>query len=511
MSLVKKSVYTSLTKALNILLSFLVQIILTPIILNGLGQQLFGVYSLINRIQGYLSLADLRPSAILRFKLSKLQDTNINANNEKKSLVGATLLISLISVPVMIFLGYIFSLYFHKIFDVEKQYIEIVQYSIFIFSIFIAMKTFLAIPESIVRGNNLEYKLFWIDPVRVIIYMLLVYYLLQLNYGLLGVIYSIIIAAMVDFLLKFILQLYYCPGYLPVVPKFEKLKSFFKSSTWYMGSSFNQQIYNSYELILIGYMYGLKQVTIYTLSRAILVRVSESVTTVVSGITASVGKLVGDENFDSLKKIRMLLIKINLLLSLLIFSYFFIFNGAFISLWVGEEIFIGNLINLVFCLTGMTILFTMTNDIFLNSFELYSKKTRVLFISVIIGIMSSLFFSYYFSLLGVAIGFLCSKIFQMIYYEFTINKFIKLSFKEILKKELRIVLFIIFYIPFSIYVGISYNIRFDGFLMFILGSILFTFVYFLIVYIILLKKIEKDTITKYILRFIKNEKNSCCR
>lgn len=501
MSLIKKSIYTSLTKGLNIVLSFLIQIILTPIILNGLGQQLFGVYALINRIQGYLSLADLRPSAILRYKLSKLQNEHNLVDNEKKSLVGATLIISFISLPIMISLGYVFSLYFHKIFQVDKQYIDIVQYSILIFSVFIASKTFLAIPESIVRGNNLEYKLFWIDPIRVTIYILLVYYLLQNNYGLIGIIYAIIISGTIEFSLKFILQLYYFPGYSPRTPELKILKSFFKSSTWYMGSSFNQQIYNSYELILIGYLYGLKEVTIYTLSRAILVRIAESFTTITAGITSSIGKLVGDNDLISLEKIRTLLIKANLIISLFVFSYFTIFNASFISLWVGEENFIGNMINVIFCFTAITILFSMTNDVFLNSFEHYSRKTTILFYSIIIGLISSLVLSYYFDLLGIAIGFLFSKVFQMIYYEYTINKLIKISIKKLIKQNFKVIIFIIIYLPISIFIGFNYDIKFNNFLTFISNSILYLFIYLFIVYFFILENSEQGVIRKYILRF----------
>ena len=73
MSLQKKSLYTGLTKILGIGLSFIVQFVITPFILGSLGKELFGVYTIINKMQGYVSVVDLRPTAILRFKLAATQ------------------------------------------------------------------------------------------------------------------------------------------------------------------------------------------------------------------------------------------------------------------------------------------------------------------------------------------------------------------------------------------------------------------------------------------------------
>lgn len=497
MSLLKKSLLTSLTKAINIILNFIVQLIITPIILAGLGQQLFGVYTLINRIQGYLSLADLRPSAILRFKLASLQ-TSMDSDL-KKRLVGTTLILSLLSLPVMIVLGYLFSIYFHQIFIIDEIYIEIASITILIFSIFISFKSVLAIPESIVRGNNLEYKLFFIDPIRMILYSILVYFLIEWGYSLLGVVYAIIIAGIFDYLLKFIMQLRLLPGYFPKLPDIKMFKSLFKSSSLYLGSSFNQQLYISYEIVLIGYLYGMKEVTIYSLTKAILYRVAESISTITSGITSSIGNLISSKSFEELIKIRLLLFRINMIISFIFISYFLIFNSSFVSLWVGKENFIGINSNIVFCITAIFIIFTFSDEIFINSFELFSKKMRIFSETLVIGVLISFILSFNFSLLGIAIGFLFSKLYQFIRYQFVLNNYVEIDYFTFFKKNLLFIIFQLCLIISCFFNLFEEIILINGWIELIYASCLY-FILVLVLIYIFLESDEKSKIKEFVQR-----------
>ena len=93
-----------------ILLNLLLQIILTPIIVTILGSHYYGIYTLITRLQSYMALADLRPSGVLRYKLASLQNSkNINEKNEYLS---TAIIVSILSIPFIILIGYLISVFF---------------------------------------------------------------------------------------------------------------------------------------------------------------------------------------------------------------------------------------------------------------------------------------------------------------------------------------------------------------------------------------------------------------
>ena len=79
----KKSIYTACSRALTMVISILSQFILTPIVLSFLGPTLYGVYTLVNKTNNYLSLVDIRPTAILRLKLAHEQSTGDLLNKRK--------------------------------------------------------------------------------------------------------------------------------------------------------------------------------------------------------------------------------------------------------------------------------------------------------------------------------------------------------------------------------------------------------------------------------------------
>ena len=499
MSLKRKSLYTGLTKALNILLNFILQLIITPLILTGLGSGQFGIYTLINKMQGYLAMVDLRPSAILRYKLATLQkNDNIQI---KKEYVGASILISLLILPIMILLGWLLSLGFQDFFNISDSDADLAAYAIIVISIFMGVKSFLGIPEAIIRGNNLEYKTFFVDPIRMILYGILVYTFLEKGFGLMGVISAIIIAALIDFGLKFILQSYYLPGYAPAIPSKLKIKEFLGSGSWYMGSSFFSQVLNSFDVIMIGALFGMTQVTIYALSRAILFRIAESISSITAGITSSIGQLIGTNRIDDLINIRRLLFRVNIIIGFMVMSYFIIFNNFFISLWVGHSNFVGEQINMVFCITSFMVLLSLADEIFINSLHAFKEKTKVVFLTSIIAIFFAYLLSFYLGLIAIPLGLMIAKVYQWLHYQNIINRHFSINVKEEIfnNSKIFVLLFLALFIKYTFH-----DILIATWFEFIIYSMLFVIVFVVICFVLILKDNEKDYIKKLINRKFNN-------
>lgn len=499
MSLRKKSLYTGLTKILGIGLSFIVQFVITPFILGSLGKELFGVYTIINKMQGYVSVVDLRPTAILRFKLAATQTRkNIQSNNEY---IGSSLIISVILFPFIILVGYFLSLGFGHYFKIEEQYMAVGKTAIIILSIFIGIKGFLGVPEAIIRGNNAEYKLFFIEPLRLIVYSLFVYVLINNGFGILGLITAIIIAGFFDFILKLVLQRKLYPLLKPVLPDKTKIKEFTGKGSWYLLSSLGSQVINTFDIMIIGVIIGAKAVTIYALSKMMIFRVSESFASVLGSITASIGHLISDKNIKKLIEIRYKLLRYNILFGSLIITYFVWFNSAFVSLWVDSSNYIGESGNVLLCFVGMFTLLCLSNEIFINSLQLFKQKSRILLITVFVFLSTGFFFSKQYGLTGIAISLLISKLFQWICYEILLQKSVLIKGSNVITRNYKTTILFLFILILRLFV---FKLNIYTWFEYLIQSLMFFVLYALLVFLFILNQTEK----KFIYHFFKTKFNA---
>jgi O-antigen/teichoic acid export membrane protein len=498
-NLKRKSIYTALTKIFSIVISFVVQFFITPFILGSLGKELFGVYTIINKIQGYVSVVDLRPTAILRFKLAATQTRN-NIQSSKEY-IGSSLIISAILLPFIVLIGYLLSLGFGHYFKIDEQYMAVGKTSIIILSIFIGIKGFLGVPEAIIRGNNAEYKLFFIEPLRLIVYSLFVYVLINKGFGILGVITAIIIAGFFDFILKLVLQRKLYPLLKPVLPDKTKIKEFTGKGSWYLLSSLGSQVINTFDIMIIGVTIGAKAVTIYALSKMMIFRVSESFASVLGAITASIGHLISDQNTKKLIEIRYKLLRYNILFGSLIITYFVWFNSAFVSLWVDSSNYIGESGNALLCFVGMFTLLCLSNEIFINSLQLFKQKSRILLITVFIFLITAYFFSKQYGISGIAISLLISKSFQWICYEILLQKHIIIKESNVIRGNYKTIILLLFILILRLFV---FKLDIYTWFEFIIQSLMFFALYILLVFLLILNQTEK----KLIYHFFKTKFNA---
>lgn len=502
MSLKKKSIFTSLTKGLNILLNLFLQVILTPFIVTILGSHYYGIYTLITRLQSYMALADLRPSGVLRYKLASLQNSrNINEKNEYLS---AAIVVSVLSIPFIILIGYLISVFFINFIKLPQEDYTLVSTAIILLSLIISSQSLLSIPEAIVRGNNLEYKLVYADILKILTYGTLVYYFLSKEFGIIGILYAIAISIIVESTLKFILQLKYFPQYKPKKPSIDKLKEFTKSSGWYMGSSFSNQILNSIDIFLILIFFNTEFVTIYAISKMLMHRAAESVGTITSGITSSIGSLVAESRIIELNVIRKKLFRYGLILSFMIIIYFISFNEKFISIWTNEKFYIGNSTNIILALTTLLIILTLNNEIFLDSLHKFKERTLIAIVAIILSITISYLFSSTLGIMSIAIGLFISKLYQYINYEYIINKNFKISiFQEII---LNIKILTGIFSIHLIFLFLNNIITINSWFYLILFSFLYFLIFILVIYIALEedeKSFIKNIIKKKVIKNVK--------
>src|SRR5947208_2077197 len=133
-----------------------VGLVVTPIVVTGLGRSLFGVWEMLNRLVTYMSAADGRPTEALRLIVSSRQAVDDDALQRRA--VGAALLIWVLFLPLIAAVGAILIWIAPTITQVAPELRGSVRAvtALLLLSFFLILVA--GVPESVLRGMNLGYR-----------------------------------------------------------------------------------------------------------------------------------------------------------------------------------------------------------------------------------------------------------------------------------------------------------------------------------------------------------------
>src|SRR5437868_6668417 len=133
-----------------------VGLVVTPIVVAGLGRSLFGVWEMLNRLVTYMSAADGRPTEALRLVVSSRQAVEDDALQRRA--VGAALLIWVLFLPLIAAVGAILIWIAPTITQVAPELRGGVRAvtALLLLSFFLILVA--GVPESVLRGMNLGYR-----------------------------------------------------------------------------------------------------------------------------------------------------------------------------------------------------------------------------------------------------------------------------------------------------------------------------------------------------------------
>ena len=265
---------------------------------------------------------------------------------------------------------------------------------------------------------------------------------LWFGWGLLGVIFSMFIASAISYILRKKLQKKYLPEYSSRKPTVTHIRLFFHKGSWYLLSSFLTQLISNFDVLIIGFMLGPKYVTLFAITKAIIFRLAEAATTLVTSASSGIGEIVGSKDMLKLAYIRKELLLVVLPASLFIAAYFIIFNGYFIALWTGPEVYAGFYTNLIICISAIFLMLTSTEEIFILSFLDFKRKTIYLGLSALSAISVSVIMGHLWGVAGNASGILTGRILLYFLYRFENNRKIGIKFRLPLNMAIGNIFFI---------------------------------------------------------------------
>ena len=390
-SLTRRAVLTFFNSILSNSAQLIVGFIVTPIIIRGLGAELYGAWMMIKQAAGYTAQADLRPIGTLKFTLAVTQ--HIKDLQQKRRQIGAAIYVWGISLPIIFILGV--GLYYATpmFFYVSDENIDIVKVAMMLTILRLALERILSLPDNVLRGMNLHYKATGINAALVFFGGILSATAISIGLGLPGVAGAGIIAGILIGCFRYIIAKKALPWFGAAVPRRKEFFSFFKLSGWLMLSGLAGVLFNVSDFIVIGIVLSPSVTAIYATTGAVVRMLNNPLSQLISSGAPGVAGLCGEKNWIKVTKIRKEMYLIGTIIMTVIGVGVIILNKSFLYLWVGDGYYAGNPTNMLLVLVGFMTVFFRIDSVIVDSLLLFRKKAVAMIISGLFAMTSGAFFS----------------------------------------------------------------------------------------------------------------------
>lgn len=482
---------------LNLAISFLIPFVYTPVMLDLLGQAEYGLYSLANSVVGYLSLLSFGfGSTIVRY-LSKCRAEGNTRELEKT--YGFFLMLYSVLGTLVLAGGVILSLNVENIFEQGLTASEITKMRTLV--LIMALNVALSFPLSVFSSVAIAHERYFFRKIMDIISTaagpIANLVALYLGHGSVGMALA---GTVVQFLLAPI-SVGYCFRNLKLRPRFARMpgsliREMVGFSVFVFIGSIVDMLFWATDKVILGMLASSVAVAIYNVGGTfnnIVMQLSTSISGVL--VPKITGMVITDTPKEEWSNLFIRVGRLQFLIIGLIISGFSVFGRAFVDLWAGPEyadaFWVAVLTMFPLCIpliqnTGLSIVVAQNKHQF---------RSIVYLIIAIANVISTYLIVPYMGIIGAA---LCSCVSYLLGQGIIMNvyyyKVTGLDIPRFWESILRMAI-----IPGTMMVAglfVLEHIVLDSWLTFLVGVLVYTCIYALLMYRFAMNNYEKDIIRK---------------
>ena len=402
---------------------FIVGFIVIPIVIHGLGVELYGAWMMIKQAAGYTAQADLRPMGTLKFTLALSQ--HVKDMQQKRRQIGAAILIWGLTLPIIFTLGGGLLWAAPLFIRVSDEYIFIVRVAMALAILHLAMERILTLPDNVLRGMNLHYKAMGLNAAMVFCGGFLSAVAIWMGWGLPGVAAAGIIASAVIGGVRFIVAKHVLPWFGTARPKREEFVLFGKLSGWLMFSGLAFTLFSASDLLVLGILLGPSVTAIYATTGAVIRMLTGPLVQLLGSGGPGIAGLCGEKDWQRVAAVRKEMYVIGITMVTVIGAGVLALNSSFLKLWLGKGYYVGDVTNLLLVLIGFMMICFRIDSLIIDSMLLFREKAVAMLVSGLIAVTSGALLSYVWGTAGMAFGMLCGYIVILSYLQILIRRKLK--------------------------------------------------------------------------------------
>lgn len=414
-----------------------VEFVLNPILVSGLGTGLYGVWRVLWRLTGYLWATTGRSAQALQSAIAnRLHSDDLD---EKRRLVGAATLVSLAFVPVLAAATGVLAWLLPDLLEVAPQDAAAVRWAIVLLGIDSIALSLLTLPRSVLQGENHGYRRMGASAVLVVIGGAATAAAVWLDWGLVGVATANLAGTLVAGAMFWQVTRRHVPWFGAARPQRAEVRWFFGLSGWFMLWKLVNQLMIAGDVVVLGALASVEAVSVYSLTKFVPEAVLPLLSMLVMGGVPGLGGVIGAGEFERARRIRAEVMAITWIIATAASVSVLVWNRTFVELWVGGEFFAGDT-ELLLIMVTLLQLGIIRNDAFIIDLTLEVRgKVLVGLASAVVslGIAGLLIAVWDLGISGLCIGLLLGRAMLSLLYPRMVGRAIGHPMREQLGAAVR--------------------------------------------------------------------------
>jgi O-antigen/teichoic acid export membrane protein len=382
-------------------ISILIPIFITPYILNGLGKDQYGLWVLLNSIIIYFSLSSFGFTTTMLREISSCLN-----NHEKISKIVSVTFYSFVVFSLLVFLFFILIyLNFDALFKIDDNLVEMAKGVFFITFLIFIFSFFASIYDNILFASNKLYIKNLLDIAKNILIAISSVLVVYLEYT----IYEIALASFFITLLYLIcVVLFSRKGVFYTISwdnfDLNIFKNMIRPSLHYFILSIAGLIIFNSDNIIIGAFISLSAVAVYSIGYKVVDTVQKLIFKIVDIFMPNIAVLYEKKEYETILKFHNKLMVISILFSIPIYLLLYFLNQWLLTLWVGSENVIEQEIMTIFILFSFVHVWVHVSAVFVAALGIHRETSYIALVEAFLNILLSIIFAEFYGLMGIALG-----------------------------------------------------------------------------------------------------------
>jgi O-antigen/teichoic acid export membrane protein len=329
----------SVASGLDYLAGIVVQFVINPILVQGLGSYLYGAWRVLYSLNGYLWSAGGRSAQALTWVIAHGQRSM--SEDEKRRYVASAIVVWFIFLPFLLLVGGLVSWFAPILLKTPDVYVWDVRVAAALLTADAIALALLSIPRSVLQGENLGYKRMGLSAVLIVASGGFFWLAIWLDTGIVGVAAANAAGTVVTGLLFWQVTRTNVMWFGVARPTRKDIRWFLGLSGWFSAWKFVSELMTAGDVIVLGVFGSAQLVTTYTLTRFVSQALVPLIGVLFEGSSPGLGSILGGGNLVRSRRLRDELMAFSWIVCTALGAALLVWNRSFVGLWVGSRFYAG--------------------------------------------------------------------------------------------------------------------------------------------------------------------------
>lgn len=342
----------------------LVELLVTPLLVSGLGAAAFGAWRVLWQWSSYVWGASGRSAQALQFAVAHKQWTA--QDTEKRQLVGAAVLVWLLFLPLMLAAGLAGVWLAPALLDVPSDQVTPVRVAAAILAVDAMVMTLVTLPRSSLVGENLGYTRMGASAALVGVGGGLLVLSVRLDLGLPGLAGATLLTTLLTGAVFAVITRRRLTWFGIARPSRAMARWFLGLSLWFLGWKLVLELMIASDVLVLAVFAPLSVVAAFALSKWVADSMAQVLSILVQATIPGIGAYLGSGARDVAARLRGEVMSLVWVVGAGIGTTVLVWNGTFVGLWVGEHLYAGRTTTLLVVVLALQLALIRTDTFIID-------------------------------------------------------------------------------------------------------------------------------------------------